>query len=208
MTSKIIEYNNALMLLEERKLASLSENREARRVLDDAWDSVTGYCLAQGVWNFAMRAIQASALPSVDPTFGYQFSVQKPADWVSTFLVSTSENFDPPLLQYTDEAGFWYVNSDPVYVKYVSSDAAYGGDLSLWTEPYADYVATRLAMKCCKRITGSNTLLDPLMKAELKARKVAMSRDAMDEPPISPPRGTWVRSRIGGSSLSGTGRGL
>ena len=39
MITRLQLYNSALLLLGERNLASLSENREPRRLLDHVWDT-------------------------------------------------------------------------------------------------------------------------------------------------------------------------
>jgi hypothetical protein len=194
VTAKLELYNDALLNLGERKLASLSENREPRRALDDAYDKAVDYCLEQGYWNFAMRTVQIDSSASVVPTFGYSFAFVKPGDFIRMYRQSQSEQLEPPLLDITDEPGYWYANCDPLYVKYVSNDTAYGKDLSLWSETFADYVAMRLALKTCKRITGKEPS-DDLVKGEKKARMDARAKDAMNEPPGFPPTGTWVQAR-------------
>jgi hypothetical protein len=196
LTSKLAVFNAALLILGERKLSSLSENREPRRALDDAWDSATDYCLEMGFWNFAMRAVQADSSASVTPTFGYNYAFTKPSDFVRTYQLGSTETFEPPLMDIVDEPNYWFANIDPLYVKYVSNDAAYGGDLSIWSETYADYVATRLAVRTCKRITGSKPD-DDLRVAEKRALAQARSKDAMDEPTRFPPQNTWSLSRRG-----------
>jgi hypothetical protein len=199
VASKLGIYNAALLILGERKLSSLSEAREPRRALDDAYDDGVGYCLERGFWNFAMRAIQADSSASVTPTFGYNYAFAKPSDFVRLHSFGGTETFDPPLMTVVDEPNYWYANVDPLFVRYVSNDTAYGLDLSLWSETFSDYVANRLAVKTCKRITGKAP--DGDMKLdEKKARAVALSKDAMDEPPGFPPRGSWVNSRLGSFS--------
>lgn len=196
MASKLGLYNSALLILGERKLSGLSEAREPRRALDDAYDDVVGYCLERGFWNFAMRAIQADSSPSVTPTFGYNYAFAKPADFVRLHSFGATETFNPPLMTIVDEPNYWYANVDPLYVRYVSNDTAYGLDLSLWSNTFADYVAHRLAVKTCKRITGAFPS-DEMKADEKRAAAIAKSKDAMDEPPAFPPRGTWVNSRLG-----------
>lgn len=197
MASKLGSYNSALLILGERRLASLAEAREPRRALDDAWDDVVAYCLENGFWNFAMRAIQADSSASVTPAFGYQYATAKPEDFVRLYSFGSTATFDPPLLDIVDEPNYWYSNTDPLYVKYVSNDTAYGMDLSLWSESFANYVANRLAVKTCRRVTGK--FPDETMKKDEKtAMAVARSKDAMDEPVGFPPRGTWTTSRLGG----------
>ncbi|MCK1479325.1 hypothetical protein IVB27_32445 [Bradyrhizobium sp. 197] len=197
MAAKLALYNSALLVLGERKLASLAEAREPRRALDDAYDDAVAYCLEAGFWNFSMRAIQADSSASVTPTFGYTYAFTKPSDFVRLYSYGSTETFDPPLLTVVDEPNYWYANVDPIYVKYVSNDTAYGMDLSLWSESFSEYVSLRLAVKTCKRITGAFPN-DDLKKDEKRALAIARSKDAMDEPVGFPPRGTWATSRLGG----------
>jgi hypothetical protein len=196
MAAKLALYNSALLVLGERKLASLAEAREPRRALDDAYDDAVAYCLEAGFWNFSMRAIQADSSASVTPTFGYTYAFTKPSDFVRLYSYGSTETFDPPLLTVTDEPNYWFANVDPLYVKYVSNDTAYGMDLSIWSESFSEYVSLRLAVKTCKRITGAFPN-DDLKKDEKRALAIARSKDAMDEPVGFPPRGTWVTSRLG-----------
>ena len=205
MASKLGLYNGALLVLGETKLASLSEARAPRRALDDAYDDVVAYCLEMGYWNWAMRAVQVDSSASVTPTFGYTYAFAKPTDFVRVYRVGSGETLDPPLLDYVDEPNYWYANCDPMYVKYVSNDTAYGMDLSIWSETFAEYVIQRLAVKTCKRITGAFPNEDMKMD-EKKAMAQARSKDAMDEPVGFPPRGTWVLSRRGNFSDRNTNR--
>jgi hypothetical protein len=202
LASKLGQYNAALLILGERKLSSLAEAREPRRALDDAWDSAADYCLEQGFWNFAMRAIQADSSTSVTPTFGFTYAFTKPTDIIRTYLFGATETFEPPLMNIVDEPNYWYANVDPLYVKYVSNDTAYGMDLSLWSESYADYQATRLAVRACKRITGKQPDED-MFRLEKRALAIARSKDAMDEPTRFPPQNTWSLSRQGNSTTRG-----
>lgn len=201
MTDKLSLYNDALLILGERKIAALTEAREPRRALDDAYDKALDYCLEQGYFNFSMRAVQIASSASVVPAFGYQYAFTKPDDFIRMYRQSANPQLEPPLLDIVDEPNYWFANCDPLYVKYVSNSTAYGKDLSIWPETFADYAANRLALKTCKRITGKDPTED-LIKAEKKARMDARAKDAMNEPPGFPPRGTWVRARTRGNDTS------
>jgi hypothetical protein len=133
MTTKLQLYNNALLLCGERALGSLTEEREPRRLLDQVYDTDgIKKCLEMGQWKFAMRTIQIDYDPDVSPTFGYQRAFDKPTDWVVTSSVCSDEYFRAPLLQYTDEAGYWYADLNTIYVRYVSDDAQYGKNIGSW----------------------------------------------------------------------------
>lgn len=200
MSTKLGAYNEALRILGERRLSSLTETRDHRYHLDDAYDRVLAYCLEQGFWNFAMRSVQIDASGSLDPAFGFTFAFEKPSDWVRTYIVSESDRLDCWPGVFTDEAGIWYADSDPLWAKYVSNDATYGANLGNWPETFGHYVACRLAVETCPSISsGSSEKLDMATKRERRAKADARAKDAMNEPPGFPPMGTWARSRISGA---------
>jgi len=108
VTDKLSLYNAALSHIGDRKLASLTEEREPRYVLDDIFDDgAIDYCLEQGLWSFATRTLEMDYTPSVEPDFGYRRGFQKPTDWLRTVALATDEYFKTPLTEYADETGFW-----------------------------------------------------------------------------------------------------
>ena len=200
-TSKLALYNKALGYLEERKLASLAENRESRRAMDDEYDDNNLYCVSQGNWNHAIRMVELDAELTQVPNFGPAYAFKKPSDWNHTFQVSDNESFDPLLRNFQDQNGYWFTDITPIYVKYVSNDVNYGLNLGLWTPAYVEYVSCRLAFKVCPRLKQSMDKIKSL-KAELKSVKAeAVSTDSQDNPPGKPPYGTWVMSRAPRGSI-------
>jgi hypothetical protein len=204
--SKLRIYNQALGHLGERSLASLSEPREPRRVLDDYYSDVVAHCLEMGNWKFALRDAAIDAHASVTPAFGFAKAFRKPIDCVRTCQVSANETFEPPLLRFTAESlgtmgVFWYADCDPLYVRYVSNHAAFGGlDLSRWTQLFEDYVALRLALLACPRISGAESRAESLRRQERKALAAAREHDAANSPPQFQPGGTWAMSRGAGNA--------
>lgn len=199
MSSKLALYNDAMLILGQERLASLSEASAARYALDDTYAETLKFCLEQGFWNFAIRAVQVDSSSSVTPTFGFRYAFTVPSDFIRLYAISAAQELSPPLTDYAHETVYWYANNDPLFVSYVSNSTAYGGDLSNWPATFADYVAHRLAVKTCKRITGSFPS-DDLKRDEKKTKGSALSKDAMNGPPGFPPTGTWVRSRGGNMS--------
>lgn len=198
MTTKLALYNKVLVeFLGERKLASLTEAREPRRALDDAYDSAVLWCLRRGAWNFAVRAIEIGASTTLEPAFGWENAFSKPDDWIRTIQVSDNENFDPPLMTWSEEASIWYANVTPLFVQYLSNDALYGLNLGAWPEDFTEFVAARMAEKTCLRITNDKTLWAEIKKDRRLARNDASGDDAMDNAPGHAPLGTWSRARIG-----------
>lgn len=203
MTSQLSIYNQALGLLEERQLASLTEGREPRRVLDSYWADVVAYALAQGLWKFAKRTAMMTASTTLVPSFGFLDAFPQPPDFVRVILVSTAPEMDPPLLQYSYEAGVFYANMTPMYLSYVSNDPNYGMNIAAWPEHFTDYVGIRLAQKACPRIAADKTLKFNLAKEEDRARRIAKAEESMDEPPGLPPVAIWARARRGAYGAGG-----
>lgn len=200
-TTKLKIYNGALMLCEQRSIASLSVNEESRRVLDEVYDDGgVQYCLEQGQWRFAMRSSKFTYDTGITPSFGYRRAFAKPDDWVNTSAVCSDEYYQSPLLAYTDEAGFWYSDLDEIYVKYVSNDANYGMNLSLWPYSFTEYVKAYFASRIVGKIAAKDTLRAAITGRGgilENAHLTAKNRDSMAEPTKFPPRGNWVQARIG-----------
>lgn len=195
MATKLQLFNTALRLIGERSLASLTEAREPRYVLDEIYTPALYYCLEQGLWNFAKRTIEANDVPSVTPTFGFTYAFTKPDDWIRTVMMSGSPTFDPPLNDYEDEQEYWYANITPIYCSYVSNDDEYGFDLAKWPMTFTRFVEAHLAAEICERLTQNASKHDMLRKMERARLSDARSKDAMNEPARFTPMGRWARSR-------------
>ena len=196
MATQLSLYNGALRHLGQRRLASISEDREARYYLDDEYTDTFIYCLRQGFWNFAMRVVQIDA-EATAPTFGYSYKFVKPADWVKTRNISLNESLDPPLIDYQDQTGIWLADSTPLYVRYVSTTD--GLTPANFPTDYAYYVEAVLAQRIFKKVTGNGE--DELIKFERRVVKKALAtakgNDAMDQAVGTYPQGAWASSRGG-----------
>ena len=199
-------YNEALRLIGERRLASLSENREPRRVLDDIWnDGARDYCLEQGQWNFAMRAVEIEASTTTVPEFGYINAFDKPNDHIRTAGVCEDEYFTTPLVRMVEEVGFWLADIDPIYVRYISKDSSYGFDLDRWPATFTKYVAAFLASEAVFTLTQSAEKQNYILQIMMRRLQDARSKDAMADPTSFMPQGNWSASRRGSRSRSDRG---
>lgn len=214
MTTQLSLYQGALRLLGERKLASLVEAREPRRLLDDAWGSgatagAVKHCLQLGQWTFAARTIQAVASTSIEPDFGYRYAFEQPSDMVRVMAVCEDEFFNTPLLRYSDERHYWYADLETIYVQYVSNDTDYGADLSLWPESFGKVVEAYLANEIVGNLTQSAAKVEAIGKLLEKTLLAAKSLDAMNRPTVMTPTGSWVSARrrnTSGSRWNGSWR--
>ena len=199
--TRLALYNIATRFVGERPVDSLTENSEARRLLDEVYttgDGAVRYFMEQGNWNFAMRAIEIDSASDVEPVFGWSFAFAKPTDMVRLDQISADETFGTPLNDYELEGSYIYANVDPLYLRFVSDDDEWGGDLAKWPPSFALYAGAWLGLQIAPRLKSD---LDQ-ERIEKKVKKLcleAAANDAVQEPTRFPPLGRWARARFGGS---------
>lgn len=200
-TSRLQIYNTALLMCGERSLASLTENREPRHLLDTVWNNGgVDDCLEEGQWFFAMRADEMGYDTDITPSFGYARAFTKPTDWLLTSAVCSDEFFRQPLLRYSDEAGYWTADIDTIYVKYVSNDVQFGMNLALWTPSFTDFVASHFAYKISFKLTNDEATFNKLIAVRERMKRDAKNKSAMAETTKFSPPGSWSMARLRGST--------
>lgn len=191
-------YNGALSICGTASLASLSEDREARYLLDEAWDSDTiDGCLESGFWNHALRTVQIEYSTSIEPPFGYRRAFDKPSDLKKLQSMCMDEYFKSPILQFQDEGNYWFADIDTIYVRYVSNDSSYGLDLSMWPVSFTRFVEASFAERIIKRLTDGTEDEKVVMAKLKKYRTDALANDAMKDPASFPPPTGWQMARMG-----------
>lgn len=196
MADRLTIYRGALRLLgDSHGLSSLTEEGTARRKLDEAWQTTGDFLLAKGLWNFALRTVELANDEDVEPLFGYQYAMSKPDDWVRTANISSTATMREGYEDFEDEPGYWYVNVDPLYIRYVSNDTEYGWNVGAWREPFAKTFEAYLAFECGLPISGDKSNRNDLYSLYEERLKDAKSLDAVDERVKFKPRGRLVKAR-------------
>ena len=196
MATKLQVYNQALRYCKERKIASLTENREPRRLLDDVWaEGGVDTCLEEAQWKFAIKAVRLDNDTTIDREFGYTYAFSKPDDWKVTSAVCSDEYYDVPLTRYSHENNYWYADLDKLYVKYVSNSTDYGYDLSLWPASFQAFVAAYFANEIVGKLTHDDTTILNVEKIFEKNKLRAKNKDAMNQAQRFPAPGNWATSR-------------
>jgi len=200
MPDQLSIYNGALNHLGLRELASLAENREPRRVLDGHWSRGfvrTG--LEEAQWTFGNRTLKIEYDQNLSGEFGFRYAFPKPSDYCRTMAVCSDEYFRNSLTdqEVSDEGGYWWSDYTELYVKIVSDDALYGGDLSLWPEKFTRWRELELAVLSCERLTQGASKKADLQRDAAKACLDAKSIDAMNKGAKVIPAGRWTRARHG-----------
>jgi hypothetical protein len=203
MAVKLDVVNAALLEVGAQRLASLTEVRESRFIIDTIYDGVVEDCLEAAAWNFASREIRAVSDTGVTENFGFTETIGKPTDWVRTVRLADNESYWPPLHdhQCRDIANFWETNVSPIFVIYVSNDAGYGLDLTRWPRSFTRFVEVSIADRIMLRLSQNKGSKERLERVTLpRARRDAINKDAMAEGMKFRSVSTWNAARGSGST--------
>lgn len=147
---KLAIYNNALLLLGQRSLASLTEDRKPRHLLDAAYDlGAPEYCLEIVQPDFASKTAKLnspviSAVHDLDsvhtlPT-DYLTLVKNPHDDTDTGVFSDAK-LDQPVSRYIIEGNTIACEHATLYLRYVANTLT----LTDWTPSFVRVLAAYLA---------------------------------------------------------------
>lgn len=206
-TSQLSLYQKALKHLEERQVASLTENREPVRLLNAEYTDAIETCLQSGYWKFALRMVMANPDNAQTPNFGRKYSYQKPSDWVRTYQISPDDRFNQLDRYYIDGNNTWFSDLPYFYVRYVSNDSNFGLNLAAWPPAFVEYVGCYLALQVCPRIKQAIDKKTDIARDLKMLKAQAMAIDAMDAPVGKTPYGTWTTSRTPRGSIYPMGDG-
>lgn len=198
MATKLAIFNQALRAIGDLRLASLTEDVEARYVLENAWDDCVELVFTEGLWNFATKTEVINADLGQTPIPGYSFTFDKPVSWVRTITISQTSLFDIEA-NYRDENNRFYANFDKLYIRYVSNERAAEEHMATWPPAFADTVAMFLAKECAERLSGSGEKAQALEARYKDALASAKNKDAMDQSKMVLRPGNWIRAMRGSS---------
>lgn len=189
-------YNQALRLVGETQLTSLTQSRPERYALDAVWnEDPIKQMLEEAQWTFATRTLEWNYDSSVTTDYGFQYAFTKPSNYVRSVAICSDEFFSEPLVNFSDENNYWFCDYETIYIKYVSDGDQFGRDYSLWPELFRNCVALKMAKELAYSLTKSESLTDRLNREHKQYIKDAKSLDAMNQPTRFMPAGGWTRSR-------------
>ena len=211
---KLALYNGALRIIRETKLASITEEREPRRLLDDAWVGLSAdaampgaiiSCLEMGIWHFAK--VRTKLVPNGTNATGYRNFYNHPVDYVRLVAMCADSEFNVPVTQYDEAAGKWHAHLDELHVQYVSKHADVGQAPALWPEAFRKVVESYLAKEVALGLTVSDGIRALAADALKDALVWAKTLGAMGQPTRFAPQGSWSTARGGGGQRDGGSRG-
>lgn len=204
MATKLSLYNEALRAIGDLRLVSLTEEVEARYVLDDAWEDCVELVFTEGLWNFATKTEVITADLGQTPIPGFSFVFNKPLYWLRTITVSPTSLFTDEAV-YRDEGNRIYANWDTLYIRFISSEKAVDEQVENWPPAFAGVVSACLAKECGERLSGSGEKAEGLAAEYKDALATAKNKDALDQSKVVFRPGSWVRSMRGSSMIRDRG---
>ncbi|SDH08458.1 hypothetical protein [Pelagibacterium luteolum] len=196
-TDRLRQYNGALQMLGQTRIANLSVNEKSRRELDAAWDEANEYMLSKGLWNFAIRSSEMAFDDDVEPVSGYRYAIKIPDDFVRIVTLSATGFADQEMERYQNENGYWFCDYSEAFLRYVSYDAEYGMDLGKWPPAFALAHQAYLAFKSGLPVTGDKGTRNDVWGLHKRLLSEAKVSDAIEQPVARRPAGRWARARYG-----------
>jgi len=162
-------YNEALLLLGQRQLASITEDREPRYRLDGAYNRLAvEYCLQLVQPSFAGQTVALSA-PAVGTTFNFAHTLS--ADEIEIIGVFSDRSLDQPVTRYIKEGGKISCDYNEIWVRYISNTLA--TSIDSWPAAFFSVVGCYLALQTATRLSP-----DDHEKLELKfQQRVGISKE-------------------------------
>lgn len=204
MATKISIYNEALRAIGDLRLSSISEDTEARYVLDDAWADCVELVFTEGLWNFATITTTLTAESPSTPIPGFTFSFAKPANWLRTITIANNSLFTEEAV-YRDENGKIYANFSTLYIRFISSAKSADNQMSTWPPAFSRLVAACLAKECAERLSGSSSKAEAIAAQYKEILAATKNKDALDQSKMIFKPGSWVRSMRGSSTMRDRG---
>ncbi len=193
MATKLGLYNDALLLLGQRRLSSLTEDRPNRYDLDEIFDDSVNHCLELVRPRYAARTIHINGIVPTLPT-GYSRQIDLPGDLIAIAGVFKDGRFEQPIARYAYEGDHLFLDYDDVYVRYIAEYSVVG--IANASPSFARVISAYLARELSSKI---NPEAYPELDKELSVRiqlaqSVENSKegsfDSIDTVTLTP---TWVK---------------
>jgi hypothetical protein len=179
--SKLTVYNEALRRLGEVRLASLTEDREARYELDDLWDlGAVDQCLRVASPLFARKTVKLTTTTTT-ANHALENEHTQPSGFVALVGLFSDADLDEETKRYLIEQDKIYSELDTLWIRYVHD---YSADFTYWTQDFVNVVGAYLARGIGSRINpGDAAVYDEAFK---EAVSVSMALTAAEEPRSRP----------------------
>lgn len=147
--TKLSLYNNALLLVGERKLATETDDVPSRYELDTAYSdpSAAAYCLELVKPKFALKTVKLTS-PTTPVEHGLAYEYAFPSDYITIHSVFSDAELNDELHRYIiEDRAIACDNPTNIWLRYITDSR----DLANWTPSFANVVAAYLGKQIAPR---------------------------------------------------------
>jgi len=187
-TSKVAIANGALQRLGAKRIESLTQDNANARSMNVAFDRVVRSEIRKYGWNFAIKR-ESVAADGDDPTWGDWNKYSLPNDFIR--LLRDDESGQT--VDWKVE-GIFILSKDasPLQFRYL----AFIEDPNYYDSLFIETLECKLAMVCCKEITGSHSAAAGVKIDYEDAIAEAKKANAMEKEAQEFPEDTWLLARL------------
>jgi hypothetical protein len=184
-------YNDALMLLGERRLSTISDAREPRYGMDAIWDlGAVDYCLSVVRPKFAIATSKITS-STTDTDHGYTNVFSLPANFLSVVEVYADSALDQPISRRFIDSTKICVNYSTIYLRY-NADNTFaipsGTDFTVLSPEFVRVLTAYMAREYAMRVSPDD--VDKIESLYISRVKDAMEIDKQNEPDRRPQAAT------------------
>jgi len=150
---KLSLYNNALLLIGQRRLQSLTEDREPRHLLDGAYDlGAIEYCLEVVKPVFSRKTAKLTS-STANPVHDLGNDFTLPSDYNTIVGVYSDALLDQEISRYIIEGNTLTCDFTTIYVRYISDDHV--ASFANWSNSFARVVSAYLGREISIKLAPS-----------------------------------------------------
>lgn len=184
MASAVDICNRALSKLGNTRITALTDNSNAAKACNHAYEFVRDAVLRSHVWNCIVERAQLSPLAAT-PSFEYDYQYQIPSDCIKVLEVDTTYNWVIEGRKILTDEG------TTLNVRYQKQET----DPNQYDALLFEVIAARLSYEICEEITQSNTKKEAAFRDYKDLLREAKLRDAQEQSPSKFQEDDWINIR-------------
>lgn len=150
-TNKLGVMNMALTLLGDHRLATETDDVEARYALDSSWDRAVAFVFQAAYWRFALKTATLTHNGALTALAGYSSTFASPATYFRPHAIFVLSGARECPIDVRQQGTQFHANVTPIYLRYV--DNALIATVASWPESFAKAVAAYLAFVVSSRVS-------------------------------------------------------
>lgn len=190
MSSELSLCNQALTMLGDITIGSLTEDTKAAKVCNLQYANTRDAIFRSYPWNCLQRRASLARSAS-NPAWGYEYQYQLPADPYCLKVLSMQEHDDDSEVDYVIEGRYILTDSETCNILYVARVT----DPNEYDVLLQRAIVAKLASDIAYSITGNATLVQTLFQTYLATVRQARAVDAQEGNPRVLIEDTWLNSR-------------